>query len=149
MSDDQETPRPAKRRRDLDETFHLSPTPSSRSQSTASVTSHRSGRLSPVKQIEALKDLERPVIFCDFDSGDADSERSDVAAMRKAAQMLADGVGILDYVNADIFKASIDELPSWTGRDYNVHGRKMLAKRSTDQRLRSVMLPASSMMRAH
>ncbi|EFQ91698.1 hypothetical protein CFE70_010569 [Pyrenophora teres f. teres 0-1] len=111
VSDDQETPRPAKRRRDFDGTFHFSPTPSSRSESTASVTSHKSGMLSPVKQIEALKDLERPVIFCDFNSVDADSERSDVAAMRTAAQMLAEGVGILEYADADIFNASIAELP--------------------------------------
>jgi hypothetical protein len=111
MSDEQETPRPAKRRRDFDGTFHFSPTPSSRSESTASVTSHKSGRISPVKQIEALKDLERPVIFCDFNSIDADSERSDVAAMRTAAQLLAEGVGILEYTDADIFNASISRLP--------------------------------------
>jgi hypothetical protein len=111
VGDNQETPRPTKRRRDFDSTFHFSPTPSSRSESAASVTSHKSRRLSPVKQIEALKDLERPVIFCDFDSVDADSERSDVAAMRTAAQMLAEGVGILDYADADIFNASISRLP--------------------------------------
>ncbi|RYN35571.1 hypothetical protein AA0117_g12369 [Alternaria alternata] len=101
VSDDQETPRPAKRRRDFDGTFHFSPTPSSRSESTASVTSHRSGRLSPVKQIGAPKDLERPIIFCDFNSLDADSERSDVAAIRTAAQMLAEGVGTLDAGGAE------------------------------------------------
>ncbi|KAF1938276.1 hypothetical protein EJ02DRAFT_469074 [Clathrospora elynae] len=101
------TPRPAKRCRN-DDSFHFSP---SRSESTASVASHRSGKLSPVKQIEALKDLERPVIFCDFNSVDADSERSDVAAMRTAVQILADGVGILEHANEDIFNASIAELP--------------------------------------
>jgi hypothetical protein len=111
VSDDQETPRPAKRRRSLDGAFRFSPTSSSRSESTASITSHRSGRLSPVKQIEALKDLERPIIFCDFDNEDVDSERSDVAAMRTATQMLAEGVGILEYADADIFKASIANLP--------------------------------------
>jgi hypothetical protein len=111
VSDDQETPRPPKRRRDLHGTFHLSPTPSSRSDSTASVTSHKSGRISPVEQIEALKDLEQPVIFCDFNSADADRERLDVAAMRTAAQMLAEGVGILEYADVDIFSASISSLP--------------------------------------
>ncbi|KAF2625644.1 hypothetical protein BU25DRAFT_396335 [Macroventuria anomochaeta] len=111
VSDDQETPRPAKRRRDFDDTFHFSPTRSSRSESTASVTSHKSGRFSPVKQIHALKDLEQPVIFCDFNSVDADSEWPDVAAMRTAAQMIAEGVGILEYDNADVFNASIAELP--------------------------------------
>lgn len=111
VNDDQETPRPAKRLRDFDDTYHFSPTPSSRSESTASVTSHKSGRRSPVKQIEALKDLERPVIFCDFNSVDANGERSDVAAMHTAAQMLAEGVGILEYTDADIFNASIAGLP--------------------------------------
>ena len=110
MSDDQETPRPTKRRRDFGDTFHFSPTPSSRSESTASVTSHKSGRLSPVKQIHALKQLERPVIFCDFNSVDADSQRSDVAVMRKAVQTLAEGIGILNYDNEDVFNASIAEL---------------------------------------
>ncbi|KAI1670790.1 hypothetical protein Ptr902_08132 [Pyrenophora tritici-repentis] len=111
VNEDEKTPRPAKRRRGFDDTPNFSPTPSSRSESTASVTSHKSGNLSPVKQIEALKDLERPVIFCDFNSIDADSKRSDVAAMRTAAQMLAEGVGILEYANADVFNASIAELP--------------------------------------
>ncbi|KAI8930654.1 hypothetical protein NX059_012263 [Plenodomus lindquistii] len=111
VADDQETPRPAKRRRDLDDTVHLSPALSARSESAASITSHISGRFSPVKQMEALKDLDRPVIFCDFDSVDAGSERSDVAAMRTAAQLFADGVGILDYTNTDDFNASIAGLP--------------------------------------
>lgn len=92
--------------------FISRPTPASRSESIASVTSHRSGRLSPVKQIGAPKDLERPIIFCDFNSVDADSERSDVAAIRTAARMLAEGVGTLEYANADIFNASIAELPA-------------------------------------
>ena len=114
VSDDQETPRAPKRRRDeLDNsTFHFSPTPSCRSDSGASsVASHKSGRLSPVKQIHALNDLERPVIFCDFNSAQSDSERPDVAAMRAAVQLLADGIGILDYNNADVFNASVAELP--------------------------------------
>ncbi|KAF3036742.1 hypothetical protein E8E11_004165 [Didymella keratinophila] len=108
--DDQETPRPAKRLREINDPFYFSPTSSSRSDSTASVTSHKSGRLSPTKQIHALRDLERPVIFCDFNSVEADSGRSDVAAMRTAVQMLADGVGIVDYDNADAFGASLAQL---------------------------------------
>jgi hypothetical protein len=109
-SDEQETPRPAKRRRDLDDAFSFSPTSSSKSDTTASVTSHKSGRLSPIKQIRALKHLDRPVIFCDFNSADADSDRSDIASMRTAAQTLAEGVGILGYDNADEFEASIGGL---------------------------------------
>ncbi|KAF3030367.1 hypothetical protein E8E12_001070 [Didymella heteroderae] len=106
-SDDRETPRPAKRLREINDPYHSSPTSSSRSDSTASATSHKSGRLSPTKQIHALRDLERPVIFCDFDSVEADSGRSDVAAMRTAVQILADGVGVVDYDNADEFGASL------------------------------------------
>lgn len=109
-SDDQETPRPAKRLREINDPYRFSPTSSTRSDSTASATSHKSGRLSPTKQIHALRDLERPVIFCDFDSAETDSGRSDVAAMRTAVQMLADGVGILDYDNADEFGASLARL---------------------------------------
>jgi hypothetical protein len=106
-SDEQETPRPAKRRLDLDDAFSFSPTSSSRSDTTASITSHKSGRLSPTKQIRALKHLDRPVLFCDFNSADADSDRSDVVAMRTAAQMLAEGVGILEYDDAGEFEASV------------------------------------------
>ena len=109
-SDDQETPRPAKRLREINDPYHFSPTSSSRSDSTASATSHKSGRLSPTKQIHALRDLERPVIFCDFDSVEADSGRSDVAAMRTAVQILADGVGVVEYNNADEFEASLVRL---------------------------------------
>jgi hypothetical protein len=111
ISDDQQTPRPAKRRRAFVDEIHFSPTPSSRSDSAASAFSHKSGRLSPVKQIEALKDLERPVIFCDFDCLDAASGRRDVATMRNAAQTLADGVGILEYENEHVFNLSIAALP--------------------------------------
>ncbi|RYN54337.1 hypothetical protein AA0117_g13321 [Alternaria alternata] len=48
-----------------------------------------------------------------MDSGvgvERDSKRSDVAAIRTAAQMLAKGVGTLEYANADIFYPSIAEL---------------------------------------
>jgi hypothetical protein len=71
----------------------------------------KAGGSALVKQIEALKDLERPVIFCDLNSVDANGERSDIAAMRTAAQMLAEGVGILEDADADIFNASIADLP--------------------------------------
>jgi hypothetical protein len=110
VSDDQETPRPAKRLREINDPFYFSSTLSSRSNSTASVTSHKSGRLSPTKQIHALRNLERPVIFCDLNSIESDGGRSDVAAMRTAVQMLADGVGIVEYDSADAFRASLDQL---------------------------------------
>jgi len=84
MSDDEETPRPTKRYRNFDGDFHFSPTLSYRSDSIASVTSHKSGRFSPVKQVEAQKDLERLVIVCHLESADADSEQLDVAAMQTA-----------------------------------------------------------------
>lgn len=118
VSDDaasQQTPRPSKRRRDLDHTHQFSPPASpSRSESTASISSHRSGRLSPIKQIQALEELGRPVIFCDLDSLEAEGEqaRPDVTAMHTAVQMLADGFEILEYGDADTFHASITELPA-------------------------------------
>jgi hypothetical protein len=73
-SDDQETPRPAKRCPDFNDTFHFLPTLSLKSESTASVISHKSGRLSAAKQICALKDLERLGVFCNFNNADADSD---------------------------------------------------------------------------
>lgn len=109
-TDDQETPRPAKRLCEIHDPYYFSPTSSSRSDSTSSVTSHKSGKLSPAKQIHALRDLERPIIFRDFNNVEADSGRADVAAMRTAVQMLADGVGIVDYDNTDAFRASIAKL---------------------------------------
>lgn len=57
-----------------------------------------------------MRHLDRPVIFCDFNSTDEGSDSSDVVAMQTAAQMLADGVGILEYGNAGEFEASITGL---------------------------------------
>lgn len=110
VSDDQETPRTLKRRRDELEnlTFHFSSIPSCRSESgTFAVASHKSERLSPVKQMHALNDLERPVIFYDVNS-----ERANVAMIHATIQLLADGIGILECDNVDLFNASVAEPPS-------------------------------------
>lgn len=100
-----QTPRPSKRARDMDGTpfFPPSPTKSSAAASeTSEVESHRSGRLSPVKQLQLLEDEDQPVVFCNFDDDQGSEEPADVTAMRSAVQQYADGVGILGYddVNA-------------------------------------------------
>lgn len=110
----QATPRPPKRRRNLNDTTHFSRPPSpTKSESAASLSSHKSGRFSPVKQIQALEEVERPVIFCDFDSLEADGEEEhhDVTVMHTAVQTLADGLGILEYESAETFATSIAGLP--------------------------------------
>jgi hypothetical protein len=116
ISDDatDDTPRPSKRRRDLHNTYHFSrPASPTKSESNVSVSSHQSGRLSPVKQIQALEDFEHPVTFRDFDSLQVAGKRQhpDVTAMQEAIQTLADGVGIVEDNSTDAFKAGIAELP--------------------------------------
>jgi hypothetical protein len=108
MEDDlDQTPRPSKRARDLDgiPRFPPSPTkstPSAAGSEASEVGSHRSGRLSPVKQLQLLEDEDQPVVFCNFDDDQEAEEPADVTAMRSAIQQYADGMGILGYddVNA-------------------------------------------------
>lgn len=102
-----QTPRPSKRARDVDgmPLFPPSPTkstPSAAGSETSEVESHRSGRLSPVKQLQLLEDEDQPVVFCNFDDDQEGKEPADVTAMRSAIQQYADGMGILGYddVNA-------------------------------------------------
>jgi len=117
ISDDatmDDTPRPLKRRRDLHNTYHFSrPASPTKSESNVSISSHKSGRLSPVKQIQALEDFEHPVTFRDFDSLQVAGKRQhqDVTAIQGAIQTLADGVGIVEDNSTDAFKAGIAELP--------------------------------------
>ncbi|KAL9106357.1 MAG: hypothetical protein Q9227_008626 [Pyrenula ochraceoflavens] len=109
MENDQDkTPRPSKLTRELDDAPKLPPpsetkSPSSESVSEASETeSHRSGRLSPAKQIQLLEDFEEhPVVFCNFDDHTYEAEPEDVILMREAVQRLADGIGILGYDDID------------------------------------------------
>ncbi|RYO48052.1 hypothetical protein AA0116_g12908 [Alternaria tenuissima] len=69
-----------------------------------------------------------------MDSGvgvERDSKRSDVAAIRTAAQMLAKGVGTLEYANADIFYPSIAELSALDrtpANEWNLDAQKPLLK---------------------
>ena len=50
-----------------------------------------------------LGDLEKPVVFCDFDDKE-EEESTDVIAMRTVAQDYADGIGIL------AFEGKLDEI---------------------------------------
>lgn len=120
--DTQPTPRPNKRSRRL--TVSLAPSSSS-SASTSSADappsdhsqrgedtlseagSHASGRRSPVKQLEALKDAGHPTLFCTFDDARY-SERDDVAIMRDAMDAFARGRGVLAY-EADVLRALVKD----------------------------------------
>ena len=95
------TPRPAKKRRhsleNIEPPEHFSSI-SAQSEDAASeeLESHRSGRLSPSKQLAYLEDRDEPVIFCDFQSTQAEM-LEDVQELRRRVQRLSDGVGILGY----------------------------------------------------
>ena len=115
QADQDKTPRPLKRLRDLDDAPQFPPPSPTKSASSEAVSeafeaeSHQSGRLSPVKQIQLLEDLEEhPVVFCNFDDDANEGEPEDVTLMRRAIQRFADGIGILGYNNMD---AVISALP--------------------------------------
>ena len=106
LVDPEKTPRPTKKRNigmvegELVGSFV---TPSevfdSQSQSSAAkseMDSHKSGRMSPSKQMTYLEDLEHPIQVLDFGSAEV-TVPEDVNTMRAEAQLLADGVGILGY----------------------------------------------------
>jgi hypothetical protein len=87
----QANPFPLKRRRNLDDATHRPRPPSPMSsKSTASLPSHKRGRLSPMKQIQTLKEVGHPVIFCGFESLDAVSK---VSAIVQMAWTLKAGAG--------------------------------------------------------
>lgn len=96
--------RALKRRSDFDDAPVLSaPTSPAKSDSittsSSGLESHRSGRLSPVKQLQVLEDFdERSVMFYNFDDNKGE-EAEDVATMRTAIRRFADGIGILRYSN--------------------------------------------------
>lgn len=106
LSDQEKTPRPTKKRNIgmLEGEFVASSVASSEvfdAQSQSSVAdselkSHKSGRMSPSKQMAQLEDLRHPIKILDFGSMEA-SILKDVKKMRVEAQLLADGVGILGY----------------------------------------------------
>lgn len=111
MEDHDQTPRPPKRIRDLNDAaqFHPpSPAQSASSDAVSEAESHQSGRLSPVKQIQLLEDSEEyPVVFCNFEDDADGAEPEDVTVMRRAAQRFADGVGILGYDNMDAVTSAL------------------------------------------
>ena len=101
--DEDVTPRPLKRRRDVEIAVNRSaPASPARSDSittsSSALESHHSGRLSPVKLLLVLEDdNEQPVVFCNFDDDVEGEEPEDVTTMRTAIQSFADGIGILGY----------------------------------------------------
>ncbi|KAL8724616.1 MAG: hypothetical protein Q9166_007848 [cf. Caloplaca sp. 2 TL-2023] len=100
------SPRPTKRRHiqdDVDPPQRFSPR--AQSDMSSEVESHRSGRISPTKQLAYLEDREDPVIYCDFGSTRAEMQE-DVQNLHADVQSLSDGVGILGY--------EADELASLT-----------------------------------
>ena len=103
--DSDKTPRPSKKRNigmvDGEPIVVPSFTPSEvfdvQSQSSQSeLESHKSGRMSPSKQMTRLEDLKHPIQVLDFGSREA-SIPEDVETMRAEAQLLTDAIGILGY----------------------------------------------------
>lgn len=102
----EKTPRPTKKRNigmvegDLGASTVAPPEVfDAQSQSSSAISgleSHKSGRMSPSKQMAQLEDLEHPVRVLDFGSSEA-SILGNVEKIRAEAQLLADGVGILGY----------------------------------------------------
>lgn len=72
------------------------------SDAASDVGSHRSGRMSPTKQMQRLEDLaDFPVHFCNF--GDAGFEEPDIVTdMQVSLQRLAHGIGILAYEDGEV-----------------------------------------------
>ena len=68
----------------------------SQSSANSELESHKSGRMSPSKQMAQLEDLERPVKVLDFGSAET-STLEDVEKVRAEVQLLADGIGILGF----------------------------------------------------
>lgn len=106
LVDPEKTPRPSKKRNigmvegefvvssvALPEVFDAQ---SQSSAANSELESHKSGRMSPSKQMAQLEDLEHPIKVLDFGSAEA-SILENVEKMRAEAQLLADGVGILGY----------------------------------------------------
>jgi hypothetical protein len=94
------TPRPNKRQRD-DEAgqstpVFAQPVSDDASDSASMVSSHHSGRMSPSKQLHALKDAGEPVRFLDLDNAQT-SEPDDVAVIAEALESLGNGHGVLGW----------------------------------------------------
>lgn len=119
----QKTPRPSKksniRGEAIFEPLSLPSTPSlsSRSESSCAnddLESHKSGRMSPTKQMAQLEDQEHPVVFYDFEMPGLEIPE-DVEKLRAKAQRLADGVGILGAVDVRS-RSSLDRSDGADGR---------------------------------
>ncbi|KAL8835788.1 MAG: hypothetical protein Q9170_003182 [Blastenia crenularia] len=107
--DAETTPRPNKRRlvhNVVDPPEQFPSTSSSRSDVSSELESHRSGRLSPTKQLAALEDRKDPIVFYDFATTKA-RVPDDVQRLRVDVQSLSDGVGILGYTDREL--ASLTE----------------------------------------
>lgn len=106
LGDPETTPRPAKKRNiGMMEGRYIAPSSvplqsfdaqSESSSANSELESHKSGRMSPSKQMTQLEDLEHPIKVLDFGSDEA-SVLENVEKLRAEAQLLADGVGILGY----------------------------------------------------
>lgn len=108
QTDQDQTSRASKRPRDLDppQLPPPCPTQSASSEEISDVFDtelHKSGCLSPVKQIQHFEDFEEyPVFFCNFDDDTDEVEPDDVTSMHTAIQRVADGVGFLGYNGIDV-----------------------------------------------
>ena len=90
-----ETPRPNKRLRDTIDNPILSG-PNSEVDTVSEIGSHRSGRSSPIKQLEALRDADEPTIFCAFDDPRY-PEPQRIAILRDDLENIGRGIGIMHF----------------------------------------------------
>lgn len=101
MDDAEVTPRPAKKRYSKVAAPIAPPKvfdahSSQGSVDSSELESHKSGRMSPTKQLAQMEDLDHPIRILDF--GDSEVEMpQDVETLIADVQLLADGIGILGY----------------------------------------------------
>ena len=95
-----ETPRPSKRLRDTIDNAILSG-PNSEADTVSEIGLYRSGRSSPIKQLEALRDADEPTIFCAFDDPRF-PEPQRIATLRDDLENISRGIGIMHFVHQGV-----------------------------------------------
>lgn len=100
------TPKPPKRRVVEDDRVPIAFSISSKSSysdtsSAGSLLSHQSGRLSPTKQMQTLRQLDEPVLFESFGTR-SHSESAEMTALRGKIRRYTDGIGVISIAATDV-----------------------------------------------
>lgn len=101
MNDSDITPRPTKKRHREVAASPVAPPEnfdaySQSSAASSELESHKSGRLSPTKQLSQLEDLDHPIRILDFEDNEVEMQQ-DVGILIADVELLADGIGVLGY----------------------------------------------------